>query len=71
MWKETETEKIGFWRLWPVSEVNSKPANLFKTKGNLAAEVAAIRVRKGVLAEGKQPGSNRLYRAEIPKAFRH
>jgi hypothetical protein len=36
MWKETETGKVGFWRLWPVSEVNSKPANPFETKGNLA-----------------------------------
>lgn len=52
MWKETETGKFGFWRLWPVSEVNSKSANPFETKGYLAAELGAVRVRKGELAEG-------------------
>ena len=52
MRKETETGKYGFWRLWPVSEVNSEPANPFETNGNLAAELAAVGVRKGELADG-------------------
>ena len=52
MWKETETGKVGFRRLLPVSEVNSKPANPFEMKGNLAAELAAVGIRKGELAEG-------------------
>ena len=52
MWKETETGKVGFRRLWPVSEVNSKPANPFETKGNLASELAAVGVRKRELADG-------------------
>ena len=60
MWKETETGKVGFWRRWPVSEVNSKPANPFETRGNLAAELAAVGVRNGELAEGKKLGTNPL-----------
>ena len=65
MRKETETEKFGFWLLWPVSEVNSKPANPFETKGNLASELAAVGVRKRELAEGKKPGSNSLWAVDI------
>ena len=52
MWKETETGKFGFWRLWPVSEVNSKSANPFETKGDLATELATVGVRDRELAEG-------------------
>lgn len=60
MWKETETGKVRFWRLWPVSEVNSKPGNPFETKGSLAADRGALSVRIGRLAEGVIPGTNGL-----------
>ena len=51
MWKETETGKVGLRRFWPVSEVNSKLANPFETRGNLGPELAGLGVRKGELAE--------------------
>ena len=60
MWKETETGKVGFWRLWPVSEVNSKSANPFETRGNLGPDLDGLGVRKGELAEGEIPGTNSL-----------
>jgi len=84
MWKETETGKVRFWRLWSVSEVNSKPANPFETKGNLAAGLATVGVREGELAERmvfearvrsvfplniKSTGSSAYYCARLQRLF--
>lgn len=52
MLKETETGKVGFWRLWPVSEVDLRAANPFEIREDLAAGATALRVRMGKLADG-------------------